>query len=279
MMAPRLPRPSRRARPHSDPDVATTMNPSRTASLKRIGTDWFQRAIEVPHDLSLRSATRLREENPSASPTDLIEIATRRFVRRSSLESAAVGAAAAVPGAGTAVGATASVAQLAAFVSEAAHYTMVVAHLSGIDLRDPSKRTALVLSALTGREGAEAITSGLGIQTLAWFRSSFVNIRTTSALQFNSLMTHWLRARIVSKATSGTLARLLPFGAGAVIGAGLGRSMARSVVEGVRLALGDPPLCFPPEALVIDVIAEDAPPTTREIPFGALSLPSPDDRA
>jgi hypothetical protein len=231
----------------------------------------WRHAVDVPHAASLRTARKLREDFPGATPAQLVEIATRRFMRRVGVESGAVGAAAAWPGVGTAVSATASGAQLVAFVSEAAHYTLVVAHLHGIDLRDPAKRTSLVLAVLTGREGAEYISAQLGIESVAWFRDSFLHIRTASAHQFNHLMTRWLRSKVVSRATTSTLGRILPFGVGAAVGWGIGRTMARRVVEGVQVALGPVPI-DEGDPRIIDVQVEDND-GVPDVPFENLVPP------
>lgn len=247
-------------------------NASRAGLATRTSDAW-RKAVDVPYEVSLHSAQRLREQNPSASPEALERIAAARFVRRVSAESGAVGAAAAYPGAGTAVSAASSGIQLASFVSEAAHYTLVVAHLHGIDLRDPAKRTALVLASLTGREGAEALSAQLGIQTLSWFRNSFLGIRTTAAQEFNRVMTAWLRKRAIRKAASSTLTRLLPFGVGAVVGWNIGRSMANSVIEGASIALGPAPLSCPEDPLVVDVRLDDSWAASR-VPFHRLTMPT-----
>lgn len=232
----------------------------------------WHRAVDVPYEVSLHSAQRLREQHPTKTPEALQRIAAARFVRRVSAESGTVGAVAAYPGAGTAVSAASSGIQLLSFVSEAAHYTLVAAHLHGIDLRDPAKRTALVLASLMGREGAEALSAQLGIQALSWFRNSFIGIRTTAAQEFNRVMTAWLRRRALKKAASSTLTRLLPFGVGAVVGWNIGRSMANSVIEGAAIALGPAPLSFPEDPLVVDVRLDDSWAASR-VPFDQLPMP------
>lgn len=235
----------------------------------RVATTW-EAALDVPYRVTARSAERLRARYPQASPGELIEIANRRFKKRVSSESALVGAVAAFPGTGTAVSAGASGAQLAAFVSEAAHHCLVVAHLYGIDMRDPAKRTALVLAALTGQEGAEAISLQVGIATAAWFRSSFINIRTVSADQFNRLMLSWLKRKAAKSAAMSTVGRLIPFGIGAAVGWGVGSALAKTTIEGVSLALGAPPLSFPaPRIVDVQVSGDEA--ASRA--FEALRLP------
>lgn len=251
-------------------DGAASGHPPDAAERTATPGTW-RHAVDVPHAASLRTARKLREDFPGATPAQLVEIATRRFMRRVGVESGAVGAAAAWPGVGTAVSATASGAQLVAFVSEAAHYTLVVAHLHGIDLRDPAKRTSLVLAVLTGREGAEYISAQLGIESVAWFRDSFLQIRTASAHQFNHLMTRWLRSKVVSTTTTSTLGRMIPFGVGAAVGWGIGRTMARRVVEGVQVALGPVPI-DEGDPRVIDVQLEDDD-GVPDVPFEALVPP------
>lgn len=264
-MSPRTPRILRRRGARARGEDPGQAERSRAAAA-------WQRAVDVPYDVSLRSARRLREQNPTKTPEALQRIAAARFVRRVGAESGAVGAVAAYPGAGTAVSAASSGVQLLSFVSEAAHYTLVAAHLHGIDLRDPAKRTALVLASLMGREGAEALSAQLGIQAVSWFRDSFIGIRTTAAQEFNRVMTAWLRRRALKKAASSTLTRLLPFGVGAVVGWSIGRSMANSVIEGAAIALGPAPLSFPEDPLVVDVRLEDSWAASR-VPFDQLPLP------
>ncbi len=237
----------------------------------RISDSW-SRAADVPHDVSQRSAERLRKRYPDATPAQLIDIATRRFMRRVGTESAAVGAASVFPGTGSAVGAAASGAQLLAFFSEAAHHTLVVAHLYGIDIRDPQKRRALVLSVVTGRDGAQAISTQLGIHTLSWFRMSFLDIRTSTAAQFNAIMSRWLSKKAATTFASSTAGRLLPFGVGAVVGWTIGRSLAANVVEGIRYALGQPPLTHPHVTRIIEV-HPDTEMSATDPPFDTVHLP------
>lgn len=233
----------------------------------------WRRALEVPYASTARSAQRLRDAHPSASPAELVELANTRFRRRVTRESAAVGALAAWPGVGTAVSAGASGAQLLAYVSEAAHHSLVVAHLYGLDMRDPAKRTALVLAALTGQDGAEAISLQVGIQAVSWFRSSFLNIRSISAEHFNALMLKWVRRRAAKSAAASTIGRLVPFGIGAAVGWGVGSALAKTTIEGLALALGPAPEAFAAPR-VVEVQVDGDPLASRA--FETLALPEPE---
>ncbi len=239
----------------------------------RVVKTWSQ-ALNVPYAVSLKSAQKLREANPDATPAQLVGIANRRFLTRVSGESAAVGALAVFPGAGTAVSMGSSGVQLLAFVSEAAHHCMLVAHLYGLDMRDPAKRTALVLAALTGQEGAEVISMQVDIQTLSWFRSSFLNVRSVSATEFNNLMLRWLKRRTVKSATMSTLGRMLPFGIGAVVGWGIGASLAKTTIEGLGLALGPAPEAFgSPQVIDVEVLGDEP----ASFAYAHLELPIGDE--
>lgn len=224
----------------------------------RIAKAW-SRALDVPRASSVRAARRLRDAHPGATPAELVEIANKRFIARVSRESAAVGAIAAWPGVGTAASAGASGVQFLAFVSEAARHCLVVARLYGLDMRDPAKRSALVLAALTGQEGAEVISLQVGVQAVSWFRSSFLNVRTVSAERFNRLMLAWVRRRAAKSAAMSTIGRLVPFGVGAAVGWGIGAGLARTTIEGLTLALGPPPAAFTTPLLVdIEVTGDES---------------------
>ncbi|QWW19137.1 VPDSG-CTERM exosortase interaction domain protein [Schaalia sp. 19OD2882] len=230
----------------------------------------WRKALDVPYELSLAQANALRRKYPRATPANLVELAHRRFARRVSAESAAAGGAAVLPGVGTAVSLGASSVQLLAFVSEAAVHALTVAHLHGIDLRDPAKRHALVLAVLTGQEGAELISAQVGIQAVSWFRSSFLDIRTVSAQRFNDLMLMWVRKRAASSALKGTVGRMIPFGIGAAVGWGIGAGLARGVVDGLNLALGPAPHSFI-EGVAVEVDTTDEGEVERR--FAHLRLP------
>ena len=242
---------------------------------RQLAADAWEKALDVPFSVSASSARKLREKHPGATPAQLVDIANARFKKRVTAESSAVGAVAAWPGLGTAASVGASGAPLVAFVSEAAHHCLVVAHLYGIDIKDPAKRTALVLAALTGQEGAQAISLQVGVQAVSWFRDSFLNIRTISAEQFNRLMIKWVQRRVMKSAAFSTIGRLIPFGVGAVVGWGVGSSMANTAIEGLAAALGPAPLTFP-EPRVIDVQANGSAASPR---YEALELPETPESA
>ena len=213
----------------------------------------LRRAADIPHDATLKSAQKLVRSNPQASPAQLVAIENARYLRRVSAESGAVGAAAAYPGAGTAIAAGITAGQLAAFVGETAAHALVVAHLYGLDLRDPVKRNSLVLAALTGKAGVEVVEQQLGVNSIAWFRSAFLTLQSARTKQINQMMLKWASKKMATRMATSSIGRLAPFGIGAAVGWTLGRSMGKQVISSLTQALGAPPEQRPvPE--VIDVI-------------------------
>lgn len=72
-------------------------------SLRHRAVDVWQRALEVPYASTARSAQKLRDTHPGATPGELIEIANQRFKARVKRESGVAGAFSAWPGIGTAL--------------------------------------------------------------------------------------------------------------------------------------------------------------------------------
>lgn len=254
------------------------MNPltKPEASLLRIPARAWAAALEVERASTRASAERLRAAFPDAAPARLVEIANARFIRRASGESATVGAVAAWPGMGTALSAGASGVQFLAFIAEAAHHCLTVAHLYGLDLKDPAKRTGLVLAALTGSSGAQEISMRTGVQALAWFSSSFLDVRTISAQKVNEILLKRFKRTAQSKFAASTIGRLAPFGIGAFIGWKVGASLARSTVDGLMLALGPAPASFAPER-VVDVLPLGDPEDSRIFEVYALGAAAADE--
>lgn len=244
-------------------------------SLRHRAVDVWQRALEVPYASTARSAQKLRDTHPGATPGELIEIANQRFKARVKRESGVAGAFSAWPGIGTALSIGASGLQFGTFLTEAAHHCMVVAHLYGIDVKDPAKRNALVLAAITGQEGAEAITTTVGIQAASWFASSFVDIRSQAATQFNQMMLKWAKRKLAKRAALSSVGRLVPFGIGAVVGWNAGAALANKTIEGLAIALGTPPADFSHTRIIDVSLNGDA---QKSDAFAHLALPL-DDKA
>lgn len=198
-------------------------------------------AIALPaHQLDERVA-RLRRDHPDADAEELVWWAGERFRRESALSSAAVGAGAALPVVGTGSAAALTIGQTAVFLSSAVAYVLTVAELRGLHLTSPERRRTLVLAALLGQDGLEAVHGALGLTTLYWASQYLAQMPLTRARSINQQLAARLAKRQLRRGGLLAVGRLVPFGVGAVIGWAGGRTLADQVIDAAQAALAPAP--------------------------------------
>ena len=198
----------------------------------------LDKAITLPAAHIEERVVRMRRDRPGADTAELVEMAASRFRTEAGLSSGAVGASAALPAVGTGTAATLTVGQTAVFIASAVTYVLTVAELQGLRIVDTEKRRALVLSALLGREGSEAIQGTLGLSTLFWAAQALARMPLPTVKSINAQLAKRLAKRTAVKGGALAVGRLIPFGIGAAIGWSGGRALANQVIEGAQAALG-----------------------------------------
>ncbi|GGO97091.1 hypothetical protein GCM10011612_08850 [Actinomyces gaoshouyii] len=221
---------------------------SRSTAMIEAAVD---KAIAIPASRITERVARMRRDRPGADTAELVALAADRFRNEAGLSSGAVGASAALPSIGTASAAALTVGQAAVFIGSAVTYVLTVAELQGLRVVEPEKRRALVLSALLGREGSEAVQGQLGLASLFWAAQSLAQMPIPTAKSINGQLAKRLAKRAVAKGGAVALGRLLPLGIGAAIGYSGGRALANQVIEGAQAALG-PVSPFTPAMEVIE---------------------------
>lgn len=221
---------------------------SRSTAMIEAAVD---KAIAIPASRITERVARMRRDRPGADTAELVALAADRFRNEAGLSSGAVGASAALPSIGTASAAALTVGQTAVFIGSAVTYVLTVAELQGLRVVEPEKRRALVLSALLGREGSEAVQGQLGLASLFWAAQSLVQMPIPTAKSINGQLAKRLAKRAAAKGGAVALGRLLPLGIGAAIGYSGGRALANQVIEGAQAALG-PASPFAPVMEVIE---------------------------
>ncbi|WP_448072905.1 hypothetical protein [Georgenia yuyongxinii] len=189
-------------------------------------------------------ATKLRQAHPGASPAELIAGLEKRYLRKAALLGGGVGAVATVPAVGTGTAAVLTTAQLATFMTSTATYVMAVASLHGVEVDDLERRRTLLMAALLGEDGAEAISGQMGLGTLYWAKAALTKLPIGSVRSINKRLKRRLLTAGAAKGGSVVLGRLAPFGVGAVVGWFGTRAIAKNVVEGVQKAFGPAPATF-----------------------------------
>ena len=210
-----------------------TSRSGRPTALERA----LDKAIAIPASRIEERVARMRRD-PGADAAELVEMAGARFRRDAGLSSGAVGASAAIPAISTGAAAALTVGQSAAFIASAVTYVLTVAEIQGVHVVDTERRRALVLSALLGKEGSEAVQGQLGLSSMFWAAQLLMQMPLPSVKSINAHLIKRVAKRSAAKGGALALGRLLPFGIGAAIGWKGGRALANQVIEGAQAALG-----------------------------------------
>ena len=211
-----------------------TSRSGRPTALERA----LDKAIAIPASRIEERVARMRRDRPGADAAELVELAGARFRRDAGLSSGAVGASAAIPAISTGAAAALTVGQSAAFIASAVTYVLTVAEIQGVHVVDTERRRALVLSALLGKEGSEAVQGQLGLSSMFWAAQLLMQMPLPSVKSINAHLIKRVAKRSAAKGGALALGRLLPFGIGAAIGWSGGRALANQVIEGAQAALG-----------------------------------------
>ena len=211
-----------------------TSRSGRSTALERA----LEKAIAIPASRIEERVARMRRDRPGADAAELVEMAGARFRRDAGLSSGAVGDSAAIPAISTGAAAALTVGQSAAFIASAVTYVLTVAEIQGVHVVDTERRRALVLSALLGKEGSEAVQGQLGLSSMFWAAQLLMQMPLPSVKSINAHLIKRVAKRSAAKGGALALGRLLPFGIGAAIGWKGGRALANQVIEGAQAALG-----------------------------------------
>ena len=198
----------------------------------------LDKALAVPASRIEERIARMRRDRPGADAAELVELAASRFRTEAALSSGAVGASAALPAVGTGTATALTIGQTAVSLASAVTYVLTVAELQGLRVVDTDKRRALVISALLGREGSEAVQGSLGVTTLFWAAQYLAQMPLPTVKTINRQLTRRMARRMATRSGALALGRLIPFGIGAAIGWTGGRALANQVIEGAASALG-----------------------------------------
>lgn len=193
-------------------------------------------ALKVQAPLARTYVEHLRAKHPEATDRQLLEKVTSRFTALTTATGAGIGGVAALPGLGTAAAIGLTVGEGLSFAESCAFLTLAAADIHGVDMTDRETRRLVLLGVLGGERGAEIIGKALGRQGMRW--NSVLGGGGLLPGFVTKQVNKYVRRRVVARTGGLWLARLVPFGIGAVLG-GLGaRVVARSVVEAMLEIFG-----------------------------------------
>jgi hypothetical protein len=190
---------------------------------------------------------RLRRANPDASPADIIARLEKHYLTAVTTSGAAVGSTAAFPGIGTLTAMGAVAGETIVFLEATAVFALAVAQVHGIPAGHRERRRALVLSVLVGEESRRAVADLIGPRRTngAWLSESAAALPLPMLSQLNNRLLRYFVKRYALRRGTIAMGKMLPMGAGAVIGGVGNRVMGKKIIANARKAFGPPPNRWP----------------------------------
>lgn len=187
----------------------------------------------------------LRRQNPDASPAEIQKTMDKHLKNTVTGTGAGVGATAAVPGIGLVTGAAAVAGESVLFLDLAAFYAVASAYLRGVDVDDPERRRAIVLTLLMGSKGIAIVDAILGDDaTTIPGKSTLAKFSGPTLTQTNNVLERMAMRSLNKQMRRAWLGKLMPLGIGAIAGTTANRKLADGVIENVHDALGAVPAGF-----------------------------------
>ncbi|BBX15382.1 hypothetical protein CRI77_25645 [Mycolicibacterium duvalii] len=190
---------------------------------------------------------RLRADQPTATPADLVAVLDKRYMAAVMASGAAVGSAAAFPGIGTLVAMSAVAGETVVFLEATALYVLAMAEVYGIPIDERERRRALVLAVLVGEDSKRAVADLLGPRRTSggWLADGAASLPLPALSQMNSRLLRYFVKRYTLKRGAIAFGKLMPVGVGAVVGGVGNRMMGKKIVANAHSAFGEPPARWP----------------------------------
>ena len=204
----------------------------------------LRRAIRGQAGAARAYVRQLRRAHPDESPARIRERLDSRFLTAVTASGAAVGAAAAVPGIGTVVAFGAVGAESLVFLEAAAFYTMAVAEVHGIDVREGEHEELLVMTVMLGASGTAILANAVGPSGGAGSLASR-SLHVPGLKEINRRMLRRFVRKFAVKRAGLAVGKLAPAGLGAAVGGWGNRRLGRTVVETADATFGAPPTAWP----------------------------------
>ncbi|MFA5709774.1 hypothetical protein [Mycolicibacterium sp.] len=203
---------------------------------------------------------RLRDKSPDATPEEIIAKLEKHYLAAVMASGAAVGSAALVPGVGTLLALSLIAGETALFLETTAVFVLSVAEVHGVSATDKERRRTLVLGALAGDDGKNAVGRllGPGRTNGAWLGEGAATVPLPALSQVNTKLMKYFVKKYTVKRGALMFGKLLPVGIGALIGAIGNRLMGKRIVKNARNAFGPAPTQWPGALRVLPPLEVDA---------------------
>lgn len=180
----------------------------------------------------------MRAAYPDATTEDLRYMFAQRYLVTAAASGGLTGVAAAARGLSGRGAVALTAGHVGAFCAASTAFVLGSADLAGVPVDDVTRRRALVLGALLGRESSTFLSEELGVTGPTWGRTLALDLPVTTVARVNKRLYGRVARFSLTRVGAVAAGRLLPYGVGAVIGYTGSRSLGRIVVAGVEEAFG-----------------------------------------
>lgn len=219
---------------------AAELNPVARSLLKVL-----DKAVQVGRPAILAHVSAMVRRDPDTTPEKLIRSLGRQFTSAVAASGGAAGGVAAAPAVGLPAGLALGVADAGAFTTAAATYVLAVAEVYGIPTEDVVRRRTLLLGILIGDSASSTITSVAGRTGGHWGKKVVQSVPVATLRNINRVLGHNFVTKYGTKQGILVLGKSVPFGIGAVIGAGGNAGFAQFTIRSTRRSFGPPPADLP----------------------------------
>lgn len=188
----------------------------------------FEKAVSAEQPIATARVARLRRAHPDASPGEIARMLDRDYLGKVAATGAATGMIAVVPG--VVLPAAAALADVLAFTEASVLYALSLAEVHGLHPDDIERRELLVSAVLLGTAGTGALNKALGHIAPYWAEK---------------VLGRRFIAKYGAKQGVLVLGKQVPFGIGAVLGAGGNYGFGRLIVASARKIYGPAPATWP----------------------------------
>lgn len=187
---------------------------------------------------------RLRRSRPDATPAQIVTALERRYLAAVTGVGAAVGAAAALPGAGTGLALALSAGETAVFAETTTMFTLAVAEVHAIRVGGLERRQTPVLTVALADGGALRVdqVTAEGIDYWGKLLTDLIPMSSISAI--NKVLWHWFATQYPRRRGLMAIGKITPFGIGAGLAAVGNLAFGRMVISASRRVFGPPPAGF-----------------------------------
>lgn len=200
----------------------------------------FVKVLEVQLPIAVNTVSRLRRVHPNKSPEELVDFVDKTYMGVVAGSGAGAGLAAVVPNG--LVQAPAAVADLLTFLEASVLYVLTMAEIYAVDVEDFERRRFLVMAALLGNSGTNAVTQALGKKTVPYWSRGIIDAIPMKAInKANKVLGPRFITKYGSRQGVLVLGKQLPLALGAVVGAGGNATFGYFVTRSTKRLLGAAP--------------------------------------